>query len=220
MSKAQSSARKPIQDPDVRHLATKRGRPLGDRDGRRKELLRGAIAVLAESGYAGASLRKVAQRAGFTTGAVTYYFSNKESMVAAVVEYLWDEYDALLDMGTSLDDLKRRLKAWIAMNTDSDLVEAQFQLLAQAKHEPLLAKIYQRRYSHYRRRLTDTILELQQNDEVRQDISAEVLADQISAMADGWSMMIHVEPKRFTPQRLNALFDGLRMLIVPHKPTT
>lgn len=197
------------------NTAIKRGRPLGNRDAKRKELLRAAVAILAESGYAGASLRKVAQRAGFTTGAVTYYYVNKEAMVAAVVEHLWDEYDALLEMGTSLDDMKRRLSTWIAMNADSDLVEAQFQLLAQAKHEPMLAEIYQRRYAQYRERLTEFIQGQQQSGQVRDDIPANFLADYVSAMADGWSMMLHVEPMRFEPRRLELLFDGLIKLLEP-----
>ncbi|HMT42258.1 TetR/AcrR family transcriptional regulator [Sphingorhabdus sp.] len=206
----------PTRNTAARSSSVKRGRPLGDRDGRRRELLRAAIAILAESGFAGTSLRKVAQRAGFTTGAVTYYFANKEAMVVAVIEHLWDEYDSLLEMGSSLEALKRRLSAWIAMNVESDIVEAQFQLLAQAKCEPLLAKIYQRRYAHYRKRLTENILGQQQSGRIRQDIPADLLADHISAMADGWSMMLHVEPKRFEPQRLNALFDGLTRLLEPH----
>lgn len=196
--------------------AARRGRPLGDRDGKRRELLSAAIGVLADCGYAGTSLRKVAERAACTTGAVTYYFANKEAMIAAVVDYLWDEYDSLLEMGSSLEDLKRRLSAWIAMNAESDIVEAQFQLLAQAKHEPLLAKIYERRYHHYRSRLTADILEQQKRGQVRRDIPADLLADHISAIADGWSMLLHVEPKRFEPNRLNALFDGLTKLLEPH----
>jgi TetR/AcrR family transcriptional regulator, transcriptional repressor of aconitase len=178
------------------------------------ELLRAAIATLAESGYAGASLRKVAQRAGFTTGAVTYYFANKEAMIAAVVEHLWDEYDAHLESIAGLG-LNRRLRSWIAMNANSDIVEAQFQLLAQAKHEPLLAEIYERRYARYRKRMAERILDQQRTGDIRSDIPADLLADHISAMADGWSMMLHVEPKRFAPRRLSALLVGLDKLFEP-----
>lgn len=49
-------------------LAVRRGRPVGDREAKRAELLRAAISVIAQEGFAGASLRKVAQRAGCTTG--------------------------------------------------------------------------------------------------------------------------------------------------------
>ncbi|WP_228395933.1 helix-turn-helix domain-containing protein [Streptomyces sp. RB17] len=54
----------------------RRGRPTGDHAAKRAELVNAAASVIAQEGYANASLRKVAQRAGCTTGAVTYYFAN------------------------------------------------------------------------------------------------------------------------------------------------
>jgi hypothetical protein len=51
----------------------------------------------------GASLRKVAARAGCSTGAVTYYFENKEAMVAKVTEALFDEFDGWLSDQSSVD---------------------------------------------------------------------------------------------------------------------
>ncbi|MGH6957244.1 MAG: TetR/AcrR family transcriptional regulator, partial [Caulobacteraceae bacterium] len=74
----------------------KRGRPVGDREARSGELVAAARAVIARDGYGGASLRKVAEQAGVTTGAVSYYFENKEAMVLAVAEALFDEFDAWL----------------------------------------------------------------------------------------------------------------------------
>src|SRR5271169_4609571 len=74
----------------------KRGRPIGDREAKSAELIEAARYVIAREGYAGASLRKVAARAGCSTGAVTYYFANKEAMVAKVAEALFDEFDEWL----------------------------------------------------------------------------------------------------------------------------
>lgn len=65
-------------DGDIEQVST-RGRPIGDREAKREALLRAASSVIAEEGYASASLRKVAKSAGYTTGAVTYYFANKKS---------------------------------------------------------------------------------------------------------------------------------------------
>ena len=78
--------------------AARRGRPVGDHNAKRAELLSAAITVIAHEGYAGASMRKVAQQAGCTTGAVTYYFANKEEMVTAVAQSLFDEIDTLLEI--------------------------------------------------------------------------------------------------------------------------
>jgi len=68
-------------DGNIEQVST-RGRPIGDREAKRKALLRAASSVIADEGYANASLRKVARHAGYTTGAVTYYFANKEELLA------------------------------------------------------------------------------------------------------------------------------------------
>ena len=75
----------------------RRGRPVGDREARSGELIAAARSVIAREGYAGASLRKVAEAAGATTGALSYYFENKQAMVLAVAASLFDEFDAWLE---------------------------------------------------------------------------------------------------------------------------
>src|SRR5579863_9590888 len=74
----------------------RRGRPVGDRQAKSAELIAAARAVIAREGYGGASLRKVAEQAGTSTGAVSYYFENKEAMVVAVAHSVFDEFDAWL----------------------------------------------------------------------------------------------------------------------------
>ena len=74
----------------------RRGRPTGDHEAKRRELLRAATSVIAEEGLANTSLRKVAQRAGCTTGAVTYYFADKEELVTSVADVGFDRFDAML----------------------------------------------------------------------------------------------------------------------------
>ncbi|HSM95608.1 MAG TPA: hypothetical protein VLT91_06170 [Rhizomicrobium sp.] len=46
-------------------------------------------------------------------------------------------------------------------------------------------------------------------------IPAELLADQISAMGDGWMMLFPIEPERFQPKRVKALLDATMALIAP-----
>lgn len=192
--------------------AAKRGRPVGDRAAKRTELLKAAVSVLADEGYAGTSLRKVAQRAGCTTGAVTYYFANKEAMVAAVTEHLFDRFDTLLD----LDGTEQRFARWLEWaGSDSDLWLAQFQLLALARHEPAFAAIFQRRYANYRRTLASSLAKGQKEGTIRSDIPADILADQLAGMADGWMTMLPIEPERFKPKRIKTLLDAVNVLIAP-----
>ncbi|BBN55105.1 hypothetical protein TRE132_32300 [Pseudomonas chlororaphis subsp. aurantiaca] len=201
--------------------AVRRGRPVGNRDEKRTELLTAAIAVIAQEGYAGASMRKVAQHAGCTTGAVTYYFANKEEMVTAVAQSLFDQIDTLLEGSQEQVDIKSLIEQWLNwMRVDEpNGWLAWFQLLAHARHEPAFASIIKQRYALFRQVLTSMLEKGQKQGKIRSDIEADLLADQISAMSDGWMMMLPIEPERFTPARSQTLLDAVITLISPAAPS-
>lgn len=192
---------------------TRRGRPVGDREAKRKELVRAGIAVLADLGYAGTSLRKVARRAGHTTGAVTYYFDNKQTMIGQILGYVFDQYDEYLQKDEMIVDVKEAIRQSLVANSELDLWSAQFQLLAQARHDPAIAQVYQRRYADYRETFTAILASKQRHGTIRDDIPADLLADQVSAMVDGWMMMMPLEPERFAPDRLERLLASLTTMI-------
>ncbi|WP_199512835.1 TetR/AcrR family transcriptional regulator [Nucisporomicrobium flavum] len=53
---------------------------------RREDIIAAAVAVYAEAGYHGSSLREIAKRAGITHAGLLYYFPTKEALLAAVLE--------------------------------------------------------------------------------------------------------------------------------------
>lgn len=195
----------------------KRGRPVGDRVAKSSELIEAARYVIARDGYAGASLRKVAARAGYSTGAVTYYFANKEEMVAAVQEGLFDEFDSWLDDQRSSIDMRAIFDRMIAWTTSErgDAWLVAFQLLVRAASDRSLAAVIQKRYARFRRRLANLVERGQAQKVIRSDIPADVLADQISAMGDGWTMMFPVEPERFSRGRIDQLVNAAIAMLSP-----
>jgi TetR/AcrR family transcriptional regulator, transcriptional repressor of aconitase len=195
----------------------KRGRPVGDREAKSSELIEAARYVIARHGYAGASLRKVAARAGYSTGAVTYYFANKEEMVATVAEALFDEFDGWLDNQPSSIDVRAifdRMVVWTTSGRGDAWLVA-LQLLVRAATDRPLAAVIQKRYARFRRKLTTLIERWQSEGVVRSDIPADLLADQISAMADGWTMMFPLEPNRFSRGRINDLVNAAIAMLTP-----
>nr|WP_087576327.1 TetR/AcrR family transcriptional regulator [Sphingomonas sp. CDS-1] len=196
-----------------------RGRPVGDREAKKGELLAAATAVIAEVGYAGASLRKVADRAGYTTGAVTYYFANKEEMITAVAESMFDEFDKLMPVEDARFDLREILEEYLhrANLNDSEFTRLSFELLAHARHEPAFRPIIEDRYAKLRAKLANLLARGQKAGTIRNDIAADLLADQLAAMSDGWSMMFPVEEKRFKPKRLRGLLDATIALVSPYE---
>lgn len=193
----------------------RRGRPVGDREAKRKELLQAGIKVLAEHGYAGASLRKVAQEAGYTTGAITYYFEDKDAMVQAIIEFMFDEFDAILSQADGPSTIRQRYRQWVELCSDSAIWLASFQLLSRARYEPRFAAIYQQRYQAYRDKLAEIIRAEQASGTTRRDVPAEMLADHLGSIGDGWMLMLPIEQERFAPDRVETLIDSIALLFAP-----
>lgn len=104
------------------------------REARREQLIEATIVVLAERGYARATLSDVAKEAGLSHGLVNFHFKSKELLLSETLTYLSDEYrenwtQALIAADPSpahqLDALLRadfspqlftpaRLAAWVA----------------------------------------------------------------------------------------------------------
>lgn len=200
---------------DKANTPARRGRPVGDREARRRELLDAAVSVIAEDGYAGASLRKVAKKAGCTTGAVTYYFANKEAMVSAVGESLFDQFDSMLELAEQEVEINVIIRQWLnlANSNQTDSWFVLFQLLAHARNEPGFATLFQQRYEKYRSGLATFLKKGQDQGKIRKDIHADLLADQLSAIGDGWIMMLPIEPKRFKSSRVKALIEATVTLV-------
>ncbi|MFJ4373202.1 TetR/AcrR family transcriptional regulator [Pseudomonas japonica] len=218
-TKARSKTAPSRECENAPETVARRGRPVGDRDAKRAELLAAAIAVIAQDGYAGASMRKVAKQAGCTTGAVTYYFANKEEMISAVAQSLFDQVDTLLEANQAPLDIASLLHQWINwVNFDEPTMWLSWlQILSHARHEPVFADIIKQRYDRFRLVFTRLIEQGQTDGKIRNDIHADVLADQISTICDGWLMMLPIEPERFSGERGKALLDALIVLIAPPK---
>lgn len=204
---------------DTVGAATRRGRPPGDRTAKRAALLGAATAVLAQEGYARTSLRRVAQRAGCTTGAVTYYFADKKALLLSLAEERFDSYDAMLRDLPEEAGPRELLGQWLAHTTDDpQFWPVMSQLLALARFEPDLAEVIERRYARFRAACAAVIAAEQRQGAVRDDIPAELLADQLASVADGWMLMSPFEPERFTPERTEALVDTAAALLAPAGP--
>lgn len=204
-----------LDQPPAEPAKRSRGRPVGDREGRRIALLKAAVGVIADEGIAATSLRKVAQRAGCTTGAVSYYFASKEALMAAIIESRWDAFDGLLDIDADAGGIRRMFERWFEITTGDGDWAAGFQLLAYARHDPGLIAVYQQRYARYRERLTGILADGQRQGRIRDDVRADLLADQLGTLGDGWMMLFPIEPERFAPDRLGELLDATIAIISP-----
>lgn len=59
------------------------------RSARKAQIVAAAIEVIAEVGFAEASIRKIADRVGIAMSAVLYHFGTKDNLVDAIVEHMY-----------------------------------------------------------------------------------------------------------------------------------
>ena len=196
-----------------------RGRPVGDREAKISELLQAAREVIAREGCVAASIRKVAQHAGYSTGAITYYFADRDDLLARVVEGVFEDFDQWLDPNDELRGIRAMSEYQLvprgARNDHRLTRQVWLQLLVHASTDPKLATVIERLYGRFRERLTALVAQAQQKGTVRRDVSADLLADYVTALVDGLLMVRPVERKRFDRQRVQSLIDLLIATLSP-----
>jgi AcrR family transcriptional regulator len=116
---------------------------------RREQIIDAATAVFAEYGYAGGSLRTIADRVGVSPASVLQHFGSKEGLLMAVLED-WDRHtvEARLTDVTGLDYFRRLPEVMGAHLTNRGLLELFSTIAAEASSPSHPAREFiQRRYT-------------------------------------------------------------------------
>src|SRR5438067_8697720 len=88
-----------------------------DGRGRRAQIVDAALHVMAEHGFRGASIKRIAQHAGLKSPALIYwYFKDKQALFEAVLHRMAPFLDTVAGAETSLDDPPQRVLPTIAMS--------------------------------------------------------------------------------------------------------
>jgi AcrR family transcriptional regulator len=86
---------------------------------RRTQITLAAIEVIAEIGYAQASIRKIAERVGVAMSVVLYHFANKDNLVREIVHHSFREaLDAIVPALEMENTATGKLRAYIVANAD------------------------------------------------------------------------------------------------------
>ncbi len=108
---------------------------------RREQLLRGALELFAERGYAGASVKAIAERAGVSQGLLYVHFGNKEALLRALFEREMEDVQGTLGAGaagTGLEALETLLRAAFGVvTTNRDLWRLSYAL----RFQPAVSKL-------------------------------------------------------------------------------
>ena len=176
----------------------------------RAALLATAANVFAERGYQGASVEEIAERAGFSHGAVYSNFAGKEDLFLAVFEdYMANRAQELAATQAGLDEeapLERRARAladqWMerfAADRESFLLHLEF--LGQAGREPGMAERFGTRSAALREAVATYIAHYEEEEGVDSPLPPADLAMILRALGIGLAIEALVSPE--------AVRDGL-----------
>jgi AcrR family transcriptional regulator len=185
-----------------------------DHEERRAELCAAVWRLASRDGLEAVTVRNVAEEAGWSTGAVVHYFSDKEDLLLSAFETVADRVRRRVgeaEEGSS--DPLELARAWLVegLPLDSERradVRVWFALLGLALTRPALARAQRLTYRAWRRRVGEALHDAQQNGSVRADVDPGAESAALVALVDGLAIQATFEPRAMTPRRAEELVDA------------
>ena len=181
-----------------------------DVEQRRAELTDATARLIAKSGIGAATMRDVAAEAGWTTGALTHYFTDKRELLLhtfrASLEHRRDRRSSFTDDPHAA--LRDSLEGALPLDEDRRrhwMVTIAF--CAQAAGDPDLAAAQRDAYREFRSRVASLVAAC---GLAASGIEATAVAEQMITVADGIAIQALFDPDTWPPLRqLDALASAL-----------
>jgi AcrR family transcriptional regulator len=119
--------------------------------GRREQILDAALHVMAEHGFRGASIKRIAERAGLKSPALIYwYFKDKQAVLDAVFERISPFLSTVADADAHLDDppeqvLPRIAASFLQLAHRPEMGRAVRIMLSEVARHPAVADFFAER---------------------------------------------------------------------------
>lgn len=110
---------------------------------RRRQILDAAAACFAREGFHGTSIATISRHAGMSAGHIYHFFTNKEAIVAALVEQRLEQVLEMVEQFESAEDVFQamldRVDLGLRERTDPALAALELEILAEAARNPRVA---------------------------------------------------------------------------------
>lgn len=135
------------------------------KDARPEEIIKAALEVFADRGFAATKLEDVARRAGVTKGTIYLYFENKEALFKALIRQTivpviaQGEEIAQAFTGSARDLFERLVREYWRLVGETSLSSIPRLMIAEAGNFPQLARFYYQEVITRGHRLMEGVLE-------------------------------------------------------------
>lgn len=181
----------------------------------REALIRGAIDALKEQGFAGASAREIARRAGCNQGLVFYHFGSVTNLLLAALDQVsvarHEHYQAAVDRAEGLSELVDVAEEVFEEDLDAGHIAVLAEMIAGASATPGLAPEVAARIAPWRQFAADALGGAISDTPLSAVIEPDVAAHAVVALYLGLEMQAHLDGDRTAAL---ALFSRARELAV------
>lgn len=179
----------------------------------RDALIRGAIGALQEQGFAGASAREIARRAGCNQGLVFYHFGSVTNLLLAALDDVsatrHAHYQAAVDRARGLAELVDAAEQVFEEDLDAGHIAVLAEMIAGASATPGLAPEVAARIAPWRRFASEALGGVLSETPLSSVIEPDVAAHAVVALYLGLEMLAHLDGDRTAAL---ALFDRARQV--------
>jgi AcrR family transcriptional regulator len=179
----------------------------------RQALVRGAVEALRDVGYAGASAREIARRAGCNQGLVFYYFGSVPNLLLAALDEVSEtrrlRYQEAVDRASGLARLVDTAQAVFEEDLDAGHIAVLAEMIAGATSTPGLAPEVAARIAPWRTFAADAVGGVLDGTSLPALVEPDLLAHAIVALYLGLEMLAHLDGDRAPAL---SLFDRARQL--------
>ena len=153
----------------------------------RRELLDAAEALIAERGFAQASLSAIADRAGVSKGAVYHHFQSKDDLLLALLDSQFEARIAAVGRITGPD----RMTEEIPFDRRWNLLFLEF--VVRAARDEIFARKFRARLDRLRLRSTEGVRSYLESAGIETNLTPEELALAVAALGNGLAIegLIH-----------------------------
>jgi AcrR family transcriptional regulator len=184
-----------------------------DHAARRRDFIEAAYRTIIEEGLDNTTVRSVARKAGYTTGALVHYFKDKDELIRAALNHFGDELRERMAHAHDRQRGRTALRATLleALPTDRRSGMSWRVWLALWYHsegDPGMRDEQRRRYREWLGRIREILAESVSAGELDDHTDLEVEARGIVAFVDGIGVQYLMSAGRFPRKRMLALVDG------------
>ncbi len=184
-----------------------------DHAGRRQDFIEAAYQTILEEGLAKTTIRSVAKRAGYTTGALVHYFKNKEELIGHVLEENGKEVRQRMVEAHESDKGRAALRAVLheALPHDDRSVASWriwMALWYHAEESKEMRAEEHNRYSEWLGRIRGLLEESQALGELDSRLDPDSEAQSLVALCDGIGVQYLMDRKRMPSQQIASIIDS------------